>query len=101
MNIALVNDSPQIKPRDPFEIKSDLLWSIDIQNKSTEDINEKRQGIYSVLLFISFLRDLTDTASHMFWSLDCLAVAVFSQQVYLKELWKQCIVLPPKSLELW
>lgn len=42
MNIALVKDSPQIKPRDPFEIKSDLLWSIDIQNKSTEDINEKR-----------------------------------------------------------
>lgn len=42
MNIALVNDSPQIKPRDPFEIKSDLLWSIDIKNKSTEDINEKR-----------------------------------------------------------
>ena len=28
MNIALVKDFPQIKPRDPFEIISDLLWSI-------------------------------------------------------------------------
>ena len=56
MNIALVKDSPQIKPRDPFEIKSDLLWSIDIQNKSTEDINEKRLWFKEFTLFCCLFR---------------------------------------------